>query len=109
MEFNISDYFKKIEVLDHGSVELIDGMVSDPRIKIVNAARVSFNKEVQELSEKDAKLIEFLFKNEHFSTFRHSYFSFRIVAPLTVFRQWWKYQIGSEWIENEGNIGIGLK
>jgi thymidylate synthase (FAD) len=103
-KFNIANFFGKKEVLDKGHVELFDGMLMDPRLKIVNAARVSFNKEVFELSDKDVKLIEFLHKHEHYSTFRHSYFSFRIKAPLLVFRQFWKYQIGCDWIENE-NVG----
>ena len=97
-------YFGSVFVLDKGHVELCDGMVCDPKIKIVNAARVSFNKEVKDLSDKDIKLIDFLFKHEHFSTFRHSYFSFRVKAPLLVFRQFWKYQIGCDWVENE-NVG----
>ena len=103
-KFDISSFFGTQSVLDKGHLELFDGMVCDPRLKIVNAARVSFNKEVLELSEKDLKLIQFLHDHEHYSTFRHSYFSFRIKAPLLVFRQFWKYQIGCEWIENE-NVG----
>ena len=70
-QFNIKDYFKSIPVLDKGYVELIDGMVTDPRLKIVNAARVSFNKESKELSDKDVKLINFLKEHGHLSTFRH--------------------------------------
>ena len=104
MSFDIKNHFGKLQVLDKGSIELYDGMVNDPRLKIVNAARVSFNKQTNELTDKDIKLIDYLFKHEHFSTFRHSYFSFRIKAPLMVFRQFWKYQIGCDWIENE-NIG----
>lgn len=100
-QFNIKDYFKKELVLDKGHVELIDGMVMEPMLKVINAARVSFNKQVNVLSEKDEKLIKFLIDHEHFSTLRHSYFTFRVKAPLCVFRQWWKYQIGSSWIENE--------
>lgn len=102
--FDIREHFKKITVLDKGHVELIDGMVIDPMLKAVNAARVSFNKESTELTDKDKKLIKFLIEHEHFSTIRHSYFSFRIKAPINVFRQFWKYQIGSNWIENE-NVG----
>lgn len=102
--FNIANYFATLNVLDVGSIALIDGMVCDPKLKIVNSARVSFNKESQELTEKDIKLINFLYQHEHYSTFRHSYFSFRIKAPLSTFRQWWKYQVGSEWVENE-NVG----
>jgi thymidylate synthase (FAD) len=103
-DFDIKKFFGTVKVLDKGHIELCDGMVCDPRLKIVNAARVSFNKEIKELSDKDIKLIDFLFKHEHFSTFRHSYFTFRIKAPLFVFRQFWKYQIGCDWVENE-NVG----
>jgi thymidylate synthase (FAD) len=101
MTFDVKSHFKKIDVLDRGYVELIDGMVGDPRLKIVNAARVSFNKESQELSDRDMRLIKFLREHGHLSTFRHSYFTFRIKAPLCVFRQWWKYQIGADWVEDE--------
>ena len=103
-KFDVSQFFGTEKVLDKGHVELCDGMICDPRLKIVNAARVSFNKETDKLTEKDLKLIDFLFKHEHFSTFRHSYFSFRLKAPLLVFRQFWKYQIGCDWVENE-NVG----
>lgn len=103
-KFDIKEHFKKIDVLDKGHVELIDGMVTDPMLKIINSARVSFLKESKDLTDKDKKLIKFLVDHEHFSTLRHSYFSFRVKAPLSVFRQWWKYQIGAEWIENE-NVG----
>jgi thymidylate synthase (FAD) len=103
-KYDVTKFFGTEQVLDKGHVELCDGMVCDPRLKIVNAARVSFHKEANELTDKDLKLIDFLFKHEHFSTFRHSYFSFRIKAPLLVFRQFWKYQIGSDWVENE-NVG----
>lgn len=103
-EFDIKKLFRKENVLDKGHVELIDGMITHPMLKVVNSARVSFLKEAKELTERDAKLIKFLIDHEHFSTLRHSYFSFRIKAPLCVFRQWWKYQIGSQWLENE-NVG----
>ena len=108
-KFDIRKFYKKINVLDHGFVELIDGPAEDPRLKIVNAARVSFAKESKELSEKDEKLVNFLFDSGHFSTFRHSYFTFRIKAPLfVVYHQWWKYQIGSEWINSEEDL-MGFK
>lgn len=99
-KFDIRKFYKKINVLDHGFVELIDGPAEDPRLKIVNAARVSFAKESKELSEKDEKLVSFLQREGHLSTFRHSYFTFRLRLPLLVARQFFKYQIGSEWMEN---------
>src|SRR5580698_2905750 len=85
-KFDVTKMFRKIDVLDHGHVELFDAMILDPRLKVANAARVSYKKESKEYSEKDAKLVKFLFDHGHFSTYRHSYFSFRIKAPLFVFR-----------------------
>lgn len=105
MSYNIHDHFKKIDILDKGFVELIDGTVIDPLLKTVNAARVSYNKESSELSEKDIKLLNRLMTDKH-KVFRHSYFSFRIKAPLFVFRQWWKHQIGSDWIEGNESGSI---
>lgn len=105
--FDMTSFFKKLEVLDHGYVELFDGMVNDPRLKIVNAARVSYKKSSTEYTDKDAKLAKFLYDHGHLSTYRHSYFSFRIKAPLFVFRQWWKYQVGSNW-ENEQELGDSI-
>jgi thymidylate synthase (FAD) len=104
-DFDVSLMFATIDVLDHGSVELFDAMLLDPKLKVANAARVSYKKESIEFSEKDAKLVKFLYEHGHFSTFRHSYFSFRIKAPLFVFRQWWKYQVGSNWEEENEDIG----
>ena len=107
--FDIRDHFKKVDVLDKGFVELIDGMVTEPCLKVVNAARVSYDKESKELSDKDIKLVSFLMNAGHYSTFRHSYFSFRIHMPLFVAKQAWKYQIGSSWSEDDtlgGSIEI---
>ena len=42
-------------VLDHGYIRTVNTMGSD--LDVVNAARVSFDKEASELSEKDHKLI----------------------------------------------------
>lgn len=106
-QFDIRDYFKRVDVLDKGYIELIDGMVTDPRLKIVNAARVSFNKESNQLTDKDRGLIKYLYNHKHFSTYRHSDFTFRMKAPLFVFRQAWKHQIGSEWVEADvGQIEV---
>lgn len=99
--FNPKDLFDSRQVLDLGRVDLFDAMLMDPRLKVVNSARVSFNKSSEEYTDKDKKLVRFLYDHGHLSTYRHSYFSFRVKAPLFVFRQWWKYQVGSHW--EEGN------
>jgi thymidylate synthase (FAD) len=83
-----------INVLDKGYVRLVDNMGSD--LSIVNAARASFGKEVDEISTRDAKLIDFLAREHHFSPFRHAFMTFEFKAPLVVARQHWKYVVGSD-------------
>lgn len=84
---------KKLNVLDKGYVRYIKHWGSD--IDIVNAARVSFDKEVHEMTEQDSKLIKYLLKNEHKSPFRHSGITFEIYAPMMVKNQWIKHQVAS--------------
>lgn len=97
----------KINVLDAGFVELIDHMGSD--LSVVNAARVSFNKEStwQEydqkgngiLSDKDFKLIRYLAEHEHWTPFAHPQITLRIKAPISIRTQLFKHKIG--FVENE--------
>ena len=89
-------------------VELIEHMGSD--ISVVNAARVSFNKQsyfeyedenpfIQYVSNKDCKLIKYLADHNHFTPFCHAFLSFRIKAPIFVARQLAKHQVGLSWNE----------
>jgi thymidylate synthase (FAD) len=85
-------------------VTLIDSCGSD--LSVVNAARVSFDKEsgweieegetpwdtFERLSTKDAKLISYLAKHEHTSPFNHCFASFRVKAPIFVARQLVKHK-----------------
>lgn len=83
-----------INVLDNGYVRLVDYMGSD--LSVVNAARASFAKESKEFSVQDARLLEFLARENHMSPFRHAFATFEIKAPLMVARQHWKYVVGSD-------------
>lgn len=89
------------KVLDNGYVRLVDVLGSD--LTVVNAARVSYQKESKELNEKDERLIRFLAREGHTSPFRHAMLQFEIYAPLMVARQWWKYVIGSSHMEAAGD------
>ena len=89
----------QINVLDKGYVRLVDTLGTD--LSVVNAARVSYDKEVQEFSPRDSKLIEFLIREGHTSPFRHAAFTFEVYAPLFVARQWWKYAVGSTHIDDQ--------
>jgi thymidylate synthase (FAD) len=88
----------KIDCLDKGYVRLVDSMGSD--LSIVNAARVSFEKESTQLTPKDERLIHFLVEHGHTSPFRHATLEFEIRAPLMVARQWFKYRVGSHHMED---------
>jgi thymidylate synthase (FAD) len=92
---------KQINVLDKGYVRLVNHMGSD--LTVVNAARVSFDKESHELSQRDERLINFLAKHDHTSPFRHATLQFEVYAPLMVARQWWKYVVGSDHVMDGWN------
>lgn len=93
------------------SVKLVDHMGSD--LSVVNSARVSFDKESEWdfeeaghpaslryfLSDKDAKLINYLAKHNHWSPFAHTSVQLRVKAPIFVARQLVKHQVGGVWNE----------
>ena len=84
-----------------GFLALVDRMQGDSALKVVNAARISYNKEKQGFDAADKKLANFLWTHGHTSPYRHSFFTFHWKAPLFVFRQAFKYQVGSTWREYE--------
>jgi thymidylate synthase (FAD) len=88
-----------IRVLDHGYIRTANVMGGD--IDVVNAARVSFNKEVDTLQDRDEKLIEYLVKNRHDAVFRHCAMTFEIYAPLMVARQWYKHAVASTHLDDQ--------
>ncbi len=75
-----------------GSIELLEVFGSD--LTVVNAARVSFNKQVDTMSTQDEKLINYLAKHDHISPFFHPQVRFRIKMPIFVAREWYRHQIG---------------
>lgn len=91
------------------AVQLVDYCGTD--LSVVNAARVSFDKESEwqwddsevrfdfKLSEKDEKLINYLASHNHWTPFGHCFATFRIKAPLFVARQLCKHQVGLVWNE----------
>jgi thymidylate synthase (FAD) len=90
---------QKINVLDKGYVRLVDVLGND--LSVANAARVSYDKQSSEMSERDAKLIKFLWEEKHTSPFRHAALTFEVYAPLFVARQWWKHAVASTHIDDQ--------
>jgi thymidylate synthase (FAD) len=89
----------KVSVLDKGYVRLVDVMGND--LSVVNAARVSYDKESEDFNEKDVKLLQFLVRERHTSPFRHAAMTFEVYAPLFVARQWWKYAVASTHVDDQ--------
>lgn len=87
----------KIDVLDKGFVRYIDHMGSD--LMVVNAARVSFAKEVSQFTDKDEKLINYLSKHKHWTPFAHPQICLHIKAPISIRTQLFKHKVG--FVENE--------
>lgn len=79
------------------NVDLVDFMGSD--LSVVNAARVSFDKHVEEFSQSDERLIKYLAEHNHWTPFGHCSLQFRIKAPIFVARQLVKHQVGLVWNE----------
>jgi thymidylate synthase (FAD) len=73
-------------------VELLQVFGSD--LTVVNAARVSFDKESTEMTLGDEKLIAYLAKHKHNSPFFHPQLQFRLKMPIFVAREWYRHQIG---------------
>ena len=78
-------------------VTFLNSMGSDRTV--VNAARVSFNKQSNDLIgdsdtllKKDIKLIKYLAKHKHMSPFGHCFASFHVKAPVFVARQLVKHK-----------------
>lgn len=93
---------KKMKVSASGesaaSSVTLDGVFASD-LAVVNAARVSFNQESDEMTDREVGLVNFLVKNRHGSPFEHGYFRFKIKCPIFVAREWFRHRIGSfnEW------------
>ncbi len=79
-----------------GAVEYISHMGSD--LSVVNAARVSFGSEKEEVDEKDIKLINYLMDHNHSSPFEHCAVTFRFTVPLFIRSQHHRHRT---WAYNE--------
>ena len=84
---------RTISVHNHGHVVLEDAMGSD--LHIVNNARVSFDQESTELTDRERGLLNFLMRERHGSPWESVVFRFDVKAPLFVIREWQRHRVGS--------------
>ena len=75
-----------------GSVQLLGTFGDD--LTVVNAARVSFSKESNLITEADKKLIKYLATHGHISPFFHPQIRLRLKMPIFVAREWFRHTIG---------------
>ena len=78
------------------NVELLSHFGDD--LMIANIARVSYDKESKQTSDRDARLLKFLAEHKHTTPFRHAQLQFRVECPIFVERQLFTHQIG--WARN---------
>jgi thymidylate synthase (FAD) len=88
---------------DRGYVKLLYVKGSD--LEIVNDARVSYEKESEEFSDKDLRLLRTLIKGidepQHTSPLRGCSLKFEVKCPLFVRNQWWKHHIASSYSDGQ--------
>lgn len=75
-------------------VELVQSMGSDSMV--VHSARISTGAaSSEELTDRDKGLINFLMRDRHGTPFEHCVFTFRVEAPIFVFREFMRHRIAS--------------
>jgi thymidylate synthase (FAD) len=86
-----------MNVLDHGSVELVETWGSDERI--VEAARMSTAKGFLGWGTPeqpgDEKLLRYLWEHKHATPFEMAGATFEVAAPIFVFREWHRHRTQS--------------
>lgn len=80
----------RIDLLDHGYVQLVDFMGKD--LSIVRSARVSYNSKG---TSTDEKLINYLQTNKHNTPFESCVVTFEVKLPIFVVRQWHRHRTQS--------------
>lgn len=99
---NVEDNVAPIEIRDDFDVKLVQFAGDDQMI--VNAARVSTlsDNPFEEMEAGSDKLISFLMRNRHGSPFEHGLMTFRIEAPIFVWREFMRHRIGTSYNEQSG-------
>ena len=91
--YNESGLISEIKVFNDGFVRVRSVLGTD--LDIADVARVSFGKKAQTWTEKEEKLVNYLWQHGHTSPFRHSFISLNVKLPIFIARQWEKYKVGS--------------
>ena len=71
-------------------------------LRVVNAARVSFDKWSDEYKDRDDRLISYLARHGHWTPFGHVMITMRLQMPIFTARQWIKSDVGC--IRNDNGV-----
>lgn len=94
-----------IEFFDSTAVEYVRHSGDDAGIAA--AARVSLAEDQKTFSDKsNAGLINYLMKNRHGSPFEHTSLTFRVQAPIFVFREFHRHRVGWSYNEVSGRYKV---
>src|SRR5690606_29555938 len=98
----------KVEVLDHGYVEFIEawgtghsgrddviGYPHDYEVGIIEAARQSTQGSFRGWDSGDARLLSYLYCNNHSTPFEFAGMVIEVQAPIFVFREWHRHRTQS--------------
>lgn len=85
-------------ILDHGYVNYVEHWGSDERI--IESARMSTAKgflgwEFEDGTERDVKLLRYLYEHKHMTPFEMAGMTIEVQAPIFVFREWFRHRTQS--------------
>lgn len=85
------------------TVDLVDAMGDDDSVLKAMLISTLKDDQVEDMSD-DAKFgrIDFLMRNRHGTPFEHNAMTFRVEAPIAVFREWHRHRIGVSINEQSG-------
>jgi thymidylate synthase (FAD) len=84
---------EKIKVLDHGYVQLVESYGTDE--SIIEAAKMSTQKEFRGWDNGESKLLKFLYDHKHMTPFEMCGMIIQVKAPIFVFREWHRHRTQS--------------
>ena len=76
----------------NNNIQLIGTFGDD--LMVVNCARASYDKQSTEITDKDIKLLKYLYEHKHIAPFYHPKIQYRITCPIYVERQLTKTSVG---------------
>lgn len=82
----------------YGSLTLDKYCADD--LDVVNAAKVSFAKQVEKYGDDEKRILRFLMRERHGSPFEHNYFKWHIRAPMVVWWEWVRHRMASYNLES---------